>query len=101
MSVYVDPPVAYEQEPNGYVGHSRKISRWSHMIADTLDELHTMAAKIGLRREWFQGDHYDLVPAKRDLAIRYGAVAVSRKELISIRRVSKSPSTIRTMTVKP
>jgi hypothetical protein len=29
-------------------------SRWSHLIADDKDELHAFAARLGLRRAWFQ-----------------------------------------------
>jgi hypothetical protein len=36
----------------------------SHMLADTLPELHAMADIVGLKRAWFQGNastaHYDL-----------------------------------------
>lgn len=53
----------------------------SHLIADTDEELHAMSARIGVARKWFQGDHYDICKAKRILAIEYGAVALSRKEL--------------------
>lgn len=47
-----------------------------------------MAAKLGLRREWFQNKphapHYDLVPSKRTLALKLtGEVqAVTAMELI-------------------
>jgi len=83
MSVYVDPPTEYQQEVKGYIGRSRERVRWCHMIADTPAELHAMAGEIGLRREWVQsssrGDlHYDLVPTKRELAIKYGALALKR-----------------------
>lgn len=44
-----------------------------------IEELHEMARKIGLRREWFQlvddcHPHYDLFPSRRVLAVRYGAI---------------------------
>ena len=54
MSVYVDALIEYAAEPADYVGHARARKRWSHMIADTETELHAMAARIGLRRGWFQ-----------------------------------------------
>jgi hypothetical protein len=59
---------------------------WCHLTADTLEELHAFAAKLGMKREWFQDKvdrpHYDLTPGKRLQAIRLGAVegrAPSRK----------------------
>lgn len=79
MSVYVD---------DGFV--EGDWSFWTgggHMQADTLEELHAMADRLGLKRSWFQSkpgkpwhDHYDLTRAKRDLAIRLGAVAVTWRE---------------------
>jgi hypothetical protein len=53
---------------------------------DDLEELHALAAKIGMRREWFQdkpwpGQHYDVTAPKRLLAIRAGAVPVSARDL--------------------
>ena len=54
-----------------------------HMTADTLEELHALAAKIGMRREWFQdhplAPHYDLTASKRDKALAAGAVFVSAR----------------------
>lgn len=61
----------------------------SHMMADTLDELHAMAANLGLKRSWFQAlnrPHYDLCQAKKRQAIRLGAVEVSTRELVRIVR---------------
>lgn len=49
----------------------------SHMFADTEDELHAMAEKVGLRRAWFQSHrtpHYDLCQQKRKMAIDLGAI---------------------------
>ena len=49
-----------------------------HMIADTPDELHAMADKIGVARKWFQRmssfPHYDIAQSKRALAVDNGAV---------------------------
>ncbi len=55
-------------------------TKWCNMTADTDEELHEMAAKIGLKREWHQcppkasHSHYDLVPSKRRLALKMGAI---------------------------
>jgi hypothetical protein len=54
------------------------------MVADTLEELHRMARKIGLKREWFQDHdipHYDVTNPKRRLAVANGAKEITRKEL--------------------
>jgi hypothetical protein len=59
-----------------------------HMIVDTEDELHAMADRIGLRREWYQGDastpHYDVSLSRRALALRHGAVECDRREFVRI-----------------
>jgi hypothetical protein len=60
-----------------------------HMVADTLDELHAMAAAIGMRPEWFQPrsfPHYDVSQTRRTAALKLGAVEVDRRELVSIIR---------------
>ena len=75
MSVYVDK-AAYP--------HGNMIM--CHMIADTLTELHAMADALGLKREYFQPrsfPHYDLAKSKRAAAIAFGAIEVSRKELVA------------------
>ena len=53
-------------------------SKSCHLWADSEEELHALAARIGLRREWAQRSrtgvvHYDLTPKKRAQAIRAGA----------------------------
>jgi hypothetical protein len=63
---------------------------WSgggHMQADTLEELHAMAERLGMRRAWFQSkpdkpwhDHYDLTRERREQAIALGALAVGWRE---------------------
>jgi hypothetical protein len=85
MSVYVDPLFGY--------GGSKSF-RWKtscHMYADTLDELHDMAARIGMRRAWFQDKnrklpHYDLVPARRKLAVQFGAVEHDFRQMVAFKR---------------
>jgi hypothetical protein len=61
----------------------------SHMIADTVEELHAMAVMVGLKRSWFQvhsSPHYDLCQEKRALAIRLGAFEVDRRQLVDLIR---------------
>ena len=61
-------------------------SEWCHLVADTLDELHSFASQIGLRRQWFQSSasypHYDIKLSVRIKAIQLGAVPGTRKQII-------------------
>jgi hypothetical protein len=72
-----------------------------HMLADTLDELHAMADRIGLRREWFQSKastpHYDVSLEKRALAIRHGARDCSRAEIVEVIRRLRSRAVLGAM----
>lgn len=63
----------------------------SHMVADTLEELHTMAQQLGLKRRWFQTSrsgmpHYDICQTKRALAISFGAVEIDRRKMVELIR---------------
>lgn len=52
-----------------------------HMIADTEEELHAMAKRIGVARKWYQGDHYDVCLQMRAVAVQYGAIELTQMEL--------------------
>jgi len=78
MTVYVDDARIVAQ-----VGRLR--GRWSHLTADTRTELDAFAARLGLRRGWIQYpgtplEHYDLIDAKRELALRLDAVPITARE---------------------
>ena len=64
-----------------------------HMIADTEDELHAMADRIGLQRRWYQADastpHYDVSLSKKALALQHGAVECGRHEFVVIIRAKR------------
>lgn len=56
-----------------------------HMLADTDDELHAMAARIGVARRWHQSppkhdSHYDIALSKREAAVAAGAVEITWKQ---------------------
>jgi hypothetical protein len=57
-----------------------------HMLADSDDELHKMADRIGVARRWWQspthtsGSHYDIALSKRALAVAAGAVEISLRQ---------------------
>ena len=56
---------------------------WCHMTTDgDFEELHAFAARLGLRRAWFQRDHYDLPPHGRAAAVALGAEEVGTGELL-------------------
>jgi Protein of unknown function (DUF4031) len=66
-----------------------------HMLADSLEELHEMADRIGVNRKWFQSKasspHYDICLSKKALALQFGAKEVGRRELVEvIRRIRES-----------
>ncbi|AQT81984.1 hypothetical protein B1R94_26080 [Mycolicibacterium litorale] len=74
MTVYVD-----DMRMRATVG--RITANWSHLMADSDDELHTFARKLGLRRSWAQhpgkwDSHYDVTDSIRDKAIQLGAVPI-------------------------
>lgn len=78
MSVYVD-------------GERNRFGRMvmCHMFADSLAELHAMAAAIGMDRAWFQPlsfPHYDVSLSRRAVAVSKGAVEVDRRTGYQIRK---------------
>ncbi|MGZ4589610.1 MAG: DUF4031 domain-containing protein [Actinomycetes bacterium] len=57
---------------------------WCHLVSDvSYDELHVLAAALGIPRRGFQGDHYDVPARMRDQAIELGAQSVTGRELIT------------------
>jgi hypothetical protein len=81
LTVYVD-----DWRQQATVGHLT--ARWSHMFVapdGNIEELHVLAARIGLRRSWFQDkpwprQHYDVTESKRKAAIAAGAIPVTWRE---------------------
>jgi hypothetical protein len=68
-----------------------------HMVADTDEELHAMADRIGVARRWYQAKastpHYDIALSKRLLAVQYGAIELNRRQLgewLRARRIADS-----------
>lgn len=87
MPVYVDE----------LVNHHRRIGRagpfWCHLIADTPEELHDIAARIGLKADWFQRHsstpHYDIGSERiRAHAVKLGAIECDRYAFVGhLRRI--------------
>lgn len=82
MAVYIDALIKW----GGSATFKWKES--CHMFADTPEELHAMAKKIGLKREWFQDHsrlpHYDLNKKRRVAAIKAGCIEADRKKTVSM-----------------
>src|ERR1700734_176256 len=57
-----------------------------NMLSDTDDELHAMAARIGVARRWHQAppkasdSHYDIALSRRALAVKFGAVEITWRQ---------------------
>ncbi|QOT19580.1 DUF4031 domain-containing protein [Paenarthrobacter sp. YJN-5] len=79
MAVYVD-----SMRMRATVG--RITANWSHLTADTTEELVEFAARLGLKRSWIQNpghiwkEHFDVTDSKRDLAIKLGAKPITMQE---------------------
>lgn len=97
MTVFVDAlfEAVAKGEQARRVG-ARNGHMWCHLIADTDDELHEFAARLGMRREWFQAPptashpHYDLTPPRRALAVKLGAHEVDGRTLAQIMRAHRA-----------
>jgi Protein of unknown function (DUF4031) len=77
MAVLVDPLREYPAAGLPW-------TRWCHMVSDAgFDELHAFAARLGIPRRRFQGDHYDLHEALRARAVTLGALEVDTGELVA------------------
>lgn len=66
-----------------------------HLTTDgPIEELHSFAEQIGLRRIWFQPhpkmDHYDLTPRRRAVALAHGAVFVEARAQAVARRARRA-----------
>ena len=78
MAVLIDPP--------SWQARGR---RWSHLASDSsVAELHAFAARIGVPRRGFEGDHYDVPEERYAAAVAAGAIPVSTRELL--RRLQSS-----------
>jgi hypothetical protein len=59
-----------------------------HLVADSLEELHKFASKVGLNRRYFEGvrkkhPHYDLTNERvRNLSIEFGAIEITSREVL-------------------
>lgn len=65
-------------------------ANWSHLTADSTEELLAFAAKVGLRPSWIQNpghvwkEHFDVTDTKRALAIKLGAREITMREATAL-----------------
>lgn len=83
MTVYVDDAYIW-------AGVKGIETSWCHLTAEDQDELDAFARKIDLKKSWKHKDHYDVVPNKRQEAVKTGAVEVSAYELVRLMREWKA-----------
>lgn len=83
MAVYVDE--------EGILWRGRE---WCHLVADSLDELHAFADRLGLQRRWFQSEtlypHYDVTKSVRIRALALGAQGANRETIVSCAKRMRS-----------
>jgi hypothetical protein len=91
MTCYVDDMYL---DPMGEFGRMKM----SHLIANTDEELHAMAARIGVARRWWQDpatkrgcshSHYDIALSKRALAVAAGAVEITQRQGVAIQGLKR------------
>lgn len=81
MAVYVDDAIWH------FAGR-----KWCHLMADDTDELHRFATRLGLKLLSYQGPpktsapHYDITGTERDRALRLGAIACGREQIVQVFR---------------
>ena len=78
MAVYVDDM----RKP---VRLNRFTANWSHLYADTPEELKAMAEKLGLKPQWLQyggtwKEHYDVTDTVRNQALKLGVLSVTYRQ---------------------
>ena len=78
MSVFVDDMLMPAAVRNG--NHIVR-GRWSHLMADTTDELCRFATRLSLQHAWIQKpgtvlEHFDITAGKRTQALQLGAIPI-------------------------
>ena len=93
MTVY-----AYKMRHQARFGVRTTSDPWFNLTADTQDELHEFAARLGLPRQGFQPGslvgpqqvsvswHYTVTAGERDRAIELGAQATTQREVTKMER---------------
>jgi len=73
MTVLIDQPI--------WPAHD---TLWAHLVSDSsLAELHAFAARAGIPRRGFDGDHYDVPLGRYDELVRLGALPVTVRQMVT------------------
>ncbi len=87
MACYVDTARAYP-------GAGLRYTHFCHLLADTQDELHEMAERLGIPRRFFQDHpwrwHHDLPAHLRAKAVELGARELTLHEVGALLRARRS-----------
>jgi hypothetical protein len=65
-------------------------ANWSHLTADTTEELLAFADLLGLKAAWLQNpghvwkEHFDLTDTRRELALQLGAQPITMREACAL-----------------
>jgi hypothetical protein len=82
MGVYVDGAT--------WKKGSKGRKSYAHLVADTYEEMHEFAEKVGIKPHFFHKNtkypHYDISGEQRDLALQLGASSITSRELVNICR---------------
>ena len=88
MTCYVDTVREYPHA-------GLRFSSYCHLLADDREELHALAAELGMPRRAFQDHawrwHYDLPGGLRPAALAAGAVAVDFHAVALLLRARRAP----------
>ncbi len=75
-----------------------KWNRSCHLFAESEAELMTFARQLGLRPEWLHDSkgfrHFDLTPAKRERAVRMGAIEMGARFVVEFARAARARLTM-------
>jgi len=73
MTVLIDQPI--------WPAHD---TLWAHLVSDaSLEELHAFAARAGIPRRGFDGDHYDVPLSRYDDLVSLGALPVTVRQMVT------------------
>lgn len=83
--IYIDNPT--------WSKHGAKSKKYSHLVADSLEELHNFVASINVKKHFYHSSskikHYDIAEEMFQAVIDAGGKVVSTKEIVKIGKLMK------------